>query len=331
MNTDESKARKYQLTVNNPSDHGLDHDTLKRVIAQFKGLQYWCLADEIGLETQTPHTHLYLHFRSPVRFARIKKLLPAAHIEQALGTAEENKAYVGKTGKWADDPKADTSVGGTFEEGGELPQEAGQGSRSDIAAIYELIADGKSNAEIMAETPDFAGKVNLMDKIRLDILEERYKDCFRQLSVTYIWGPTGTGKTRFVMETHGYRDVYRVTDYTHPFDRYASEPVLCLDEFRSSLPIGDMLQYLDGYPIALPARYANRVACYETVYLISNIPLTAQYRNVQDYEQETWRAFIRRIGSVIEYTASGDRIDHGSALTYIFPVEGFQLDEQLEI
>jgi len=170
-----------------------------------------------------------------------------------------------------------------------------------------------------------------MDKIRLDILEERYKDCFRQLSVTYIWGPTGTGKTRFVMETHGYRDVYRVTDYTHPFDRYASEPVLCLDEFRSSLPIGDMLQYLDGYPIALPARYANRVACYETVYLISNIPLTAQYRNVQDYEQETWRAFIRRIGSVIEYTASGDRIDHGSALTYIFPVEGFQLDEQLEI
>ena len=34
--------------------------------------------------------------------------------------------------------------------------------------------------------------------------------------------------------------------------------------------IGDMLNYLDGYPISLPARYANRVACYEEVYITAN-------------------------------------------------------------
>ena len=72
------------------------------------------------------------------------------------------------------------------------------------------------------------------------------------------------------MEAHGYSSVYRVTDYSHPFDRYAQEPVLCLDEFRSSLLIGDMLDYLDGYLLALPARYANRQVCYERVYIISN-------------------------------------------------------------
>ena len=44
---------------------------------------------------------------------------------------------------------------------------------------------------------------------------------------------------------------------------------MCFDEFRSSLLIGDMLDYLDCYPLALPARYANRQACYETVYIIS--------------------------------------------------------------
>ena len=79
------------------------------------------------------------------------------------------------------------------------------------------------------------------------------------------------------------------------------------------------MDYLDGYPLALPARYANRQACYETVYLISNIDLKEQYVNVQVKEPETWRAFLRRIHQVIEYRKDGEPIDHGPATDYIFP------------
>lgn len=118
---------------------------------------------------------------------------------------------------------------------------------------------------------------------------------------------------------NGYRNVYRISDYTHPFDRYGQEPVLCLDEFRSSLLIGDMLDYLDGYPLALPARYANRQACYETVYIISNIDLSKQYPTVQMNELATWKAFLRRIHHVVEYYDDGSSVDHGTALDYIFP------------
>ena len=315
----DTQSRKYQLTLNNPSDKQLDHDAIKDKVAQLKSAVYWCMADEVGLETQTPHTHIYIQLRSPARFSRIKKLFPDAHIEQARGSAADNKAYVQKSGKWADDLKADTSVPGTFEEWGELPDEPGQGYRTDIGAVYEMIADGMSNAEIMSANPDYAAQISRMDKIRQDILEARYRDEFRQLDVTYIFGPTATGKTRGVMEQHGYSSVYRVTDYTHPFDRYAQEPVLLLDEFRSSLMVGDMLDYLDGYPLALPARYANRQACYTTVYLISNIDLSEQYRNVQENEPATWRAFLRRIHHVVEYKADGSTIEHGNAMDYVFP------------
>lgn len=315
----DTQSRKYQLTLNNPSDKQLDHDAIKAKLAQLTSADYWCMADEVGLETQTPHTHIYIQLRSPARFSRIKKLFPDAHIEQARGSAADNKAYVQKSGKWADDSKADTSVPGTFEEWGELPDEPGQGYRTDIGAVYEMIADGMSNAEIMSANPDYAAQISRMDKIRQDILEARYRDEFRQLDVTYIFGPTATGKTRGVMEQHGYSSVYRVTDYTHPFDRYAQEPVLLLDEFRSSLMVGDMLDYLDGYPLALPARYANRQACYTTVYLISNIDLSEQYRNVQENEPATWRAFLRRIHHVVEYKADGSTIEHGNAMDYVFP------------
>lgn len=315
----DTQSRKYQLTLNNPSDKQLDHDAIKDKVAQLKSAVYWCMADEVGLETQTPHTHIYIQLRSPARFSRIKKLFPDAHIEQARGSAADNKAYVQKSGKWADDPKADTSVPGTFEEWGELPDEPGQGYRSDIAQLYHMISEGMSNAEVMASNPELAIHISRMDKIRQDILEARYRDEFRQLDVTYIFGPTATGKTRGVMEQHGYSSVYRVTDYTHPFDRYAQEPVLLLDEFRSSLMVGDMLDYLDGYPLALPARYANRQACYTTVYLISNIDLSEQYRNVQENEPATWRAFLRRIHHVVEYKADGSTIEHGNAMDYVFP------------
>lgn len=102
------------------------------------------------------------------------------------------------------------------------------------------------------------------------------------------------------MEKYGYRNVYRVTNYAHPFDNYKGEKVIVFEEFRSSLPIADMLKYLDGYPVMLPCRYADKVACYETVYLISNIPLEQQYPNVQHDEPETYAAFLRRIHAVLE-------------------------------
>lgn len=316
----DTKSRKWQLTINNPQDKGLDHDAIKRLLDLFKSCLYWCMADEIGLEAQTPHTHIFLYLKYPVLFSTVKKrFLNMAHIEAARASCRDNRNYILKEGKHADTDKAETSVPGTFEESGPVPDEPGQGARTDLEVLYYQIKEGMTNAEILEAYPASVKYINLMDKVRQDVLEARYREEWRDLDVTYIWGPTATGKTRGVMEKHGYGNVYRVTDYKHPFDRYAQEPVLCLDEYRSSLQIGDMLDYLDGYPLALPARYANRQACYEQVYIISNIDLYQQYPNVQANEPETWKAFLRRIHHVIEYRANSPPIDHGNAMEYIFP------------
>ena len=314
-----AKFVSYQLTINHPKEHHLEHDAIKEILAQMKTILYWCMADEIAT-TGTYHTHLFVHFKNQKSIGAIKEAFPPAHIEVARGTASENRDYIRKEGKYEHTDKAETRVDGTFEEWGELPENGpGQGVRTDIANVYELINMGYSNAEVMAINPNYAGQISRMDKIRQDILEAKYRDVFRELDVTYIFGPTSTGKTRGIMEKHGYGSVYRVTDYSHPFDRYAQERVMCFDEFRSSLPIGDMLNYLDGYPLALPARYAQRQACYETIYIISNIDLKEQYPNVQINEPETWRAFLRRINEVVEYSADGTTTSYGKAIDYVFP------------
>lgn len=292
-------SRKYQLTINNPVDQGFTHEVLKTTLGKFSGLDYWCMADEIGGETGTLHTHVYFASRNPVEFHTVHQRFYGAHIEVAKGSHRENRDYIRKEGKWRDDAKHETSVPGTFEESGELPTEEGKRQKQS-AAILAMLEDGKSNADILREYPSSMNHMPHIEAARQTLLEEQYRKVFRDLHVEYVWGKTGVGKTRGIMEQYGYENVFRATNYAHPFDGYAGEDVLLFDEFRSSLPIADMLKYLDGYPLMLPCRFHDRVACYTKVYVVSNIPMEKQYPNIQSEEPETWRAFLRRFQSVKE-------------------------------
>jgi len=98
------------------------------------------------------------------------------------------------------------------------------------------------------------------------------------------------------MDKYGYGNCYRVTDYKHPFDTYDGQDVIIFEEFRGGLKHGDMLNYLDGYPLLLPCRYFNRQACYTKVFIITNIPPDAQYLNVDDASRN---AFFRRITKIV--------------------------------
>lgn len=181
-----------------------------------------------------------------------------------------------------------------------------------------MVLDNMTNAEILAQNQDYILQIDKIDKVRTTILTEKYKETVRtELEVTYISGATGTGKTRGVLENNGYSNVYRVTDYKHPFDNYNGQPVIAFDEFRSSLNIKDMLLFCDIYPIELPSRYTNKFACYNKVYIISNWSLEKQYLEIQRDDVESWKAFLRRIHKVVIYEDIGKRIEYPSIKAYL--------------
>jgi len=297
----DTRSRKWQLTINNPVEKGLIHEELKLRLSNLKQLVYWCMADEVGGEEGTYHTHIYIAFSNAVRFSTLKTKFEVAHFEMARGTSQENKDYVFKEGKWFNDKKGDTNLRDTHEEYGEMPVER-QGARNDLNDLYDMIKQGMSNYDILEENPSYLLNMDKVERARQIVRENQFKDNFRDVEVVYVFGETGTGKTRGVMETYGYSNVFRVTDYEHPFDGYKGQDVIAFEEFRSSLKIQDMLNYLDGYPLELPCRYANKIACYTKVYLISNVDLKCQYESIQTEHRETWHAFLRRIKKVVEYT-----------------------------
>ncbi len=284
--------RKYQITINNPVEHGFTHEVIKTTLGTFANITYWCMCDEIGAEG-TLHTHVYFASPNPIEWLTVHQRFSGPHIEGAKGSHRENRDYIRKEGKWIDDPKHETNLPDTFEESGELPPDTDKRQKQS-EAVLAMVEDGASTLDVVRAFPSEKNHMNSIDALRQAILEEEYRNKFRELNVYYLWGKTGVGKTRFVMDKYGYENVYRVTNYAHPFDGYNCQPVILFDEFRSDLPTKDMLKYLEGYPLQLPCRYGDKVACYVTVFVISNIPMDKQYPNVQLDEPETWNAWLRR-------------------------------------
>ena len=301
-----TQSRKWLLTINNPQDHGMTHDEIIDRAQKFNP-DYFCMADEIG-ESGTYHTHLFLYSSSPMRFGTIKKRFPTAHIDRANGTVQDNRAYIRKEGKWVDTDKSETRVEGTFKEFGELPDEASEKSPK-YAKLLQCVKEGMSNKEILAIDPSFAFHLEHIDKLRQDIRFERYLTENRFIKVHYLYGDSGTGKTRSIYEKHPPEEICRITHYPArgnvQFDAYKGQSVLVFEEFHSEIPISMMLNLLDIYPLMLPARYHDRIACYLTVYITSNIPLEEQYKDIHKDKLETWNAFLRRIHTVTEFRKDG--------------------------
>lgn len=300
-----AQSRKWQLVINSSTSYGLDHATIIEKCKLFMP-RYFCLADEIA-PSGTFHTHIFIWSDSPIRFSTLKDRFPVAHIEKAYGSASENRDYITKSGKWADTDKAETSIEGSFYEFGTVPDEKEERNPVQSQLLKDLY-DGKRTAQIVEETPSLVFKVKDIDILRNTLLSERFAKEFRMVEVTYLWGASGTGKTKSIYQKYPANEICRITNYRQKgvsFDSYNGQDVLVFEEFYSQIEIAELLNYLDIYPLTLPARYQDKVACYTSVYITSNIPLTAQYVEIQLTHPETWRAFLRRIHKIIEFLPDG--------------------------
>jgi len=299
------QSRKWHITLNNLAKHGLTRDIILESL-KLLSYDYMCMCDEVS-DTGTPHTHMYVYSKSPIRFGRLKNVFPTAHIEKALGTHQENKDYITKSRKWANDKKADTNLSDTFLELGTMPPERIP-AEDKKQKLLEMIKKGMTNDEIIEEDSDYIYRIKKMDEIRQMLIAKEFATKDRAVSVTFVTGETGLGKTRDIYAEHS-GNMCRITDYRNDgrpyFDAYNGEDVLVFEEFTGQIPITEMLNYLDRYPIMLPARYQDKVACFTTVYITSNLSLYDLYPAEQITHPKTWNAFLRRISKVKEYYSDG--------------------------
>lgn len=334
----DTQSRSWTLTFQNIETTGYSLERIAEILHSIPSLIYFCAGKEIGIKTGRLHIHCYFKTLNPMKFSTLRNYTfkdADVDIQQSKGTAQENRDYCFKQGKWSGDPKEDQRLDdpNARVEWGSLPV-SHKGKRSDLQLLYDLIKEGCSNGEILAINPDYMRLLTHIDRTRLAIKIEDVKDTWRNISCSYIYGATGAGKTKdaLTIDEAGneipYSSTYRITNYKIQslWDGYnpATHDRVVFDEFHSQIDITLLLVYIDGYPnFSLPSRYSDKVATYHFVSIISNIPLEDQYKDVQRESPETWQAFLRRINRVVHYKSKDEIIKYDSVDAYLHRDEGF--------
>ena len=290
------------MTLNNPTEEDiqvlLDYtETLGSVTR--RGI--WQL--EIG-ESGTPHLQGYVYFKNPkskkgcINFWEMIFGHTKTHVEPRYKFTTCAQAWTYCTpeypGKEDDNPVTSW---------GERPIEGV--SDDPWASIMQMVKDGFSDLEIIEAWPGHGIRNRAaIGQYRLALAREKVS--WTEMDVTYISGPSGCGKTRSILydENGQYNhDVYRVTDKKHPWDGYNGQKIVLFEEFRSSYKIEEMLNWIDGHPCELPARYAPKMKLFDTVYIVSNWKFEEQYIGQQtghEGKRESFAAFKRRITTFVD-------------------------------
>jgi hypothetical protein len=306
----DTQRRKWFITINNPETHGFNREKIKKTLKNLTTITFWAMADEVGLETQTPHTHLVVYSDAPIRHSTMRKAFEdKADIEAVKSSVRDCLDYIKKEGKHAEPEGEKTSIDGTFESWGTPPPER-QGKRSDMAKLVELVEDGASDSEIRFLFPSqYLMYKNHISRLRQCMKEEKveaYKKDFRFVNVCYLYGKTGVGKSRHIAELYGYENAYRVTNYQHVWDLYDYQDIVVFEDFYGQIPLESMLNLLDGHPTSLPARYNPKtVACFTTVWFTSNDSFDELYKDVQRFNPQRYEAFARRVNNIYRMEVDG--------------------------
>jgi len=270
------RYRDWCCTLNNYTDIDLkdfyDGEILNRKSQKTtigETLKYMVVAKEVGANG-TPHLQMYLSFKNPKGLpAMIKIMGPRAHCCCRRGTHEQASDYCKKGDQPKDEWGTFSSNGpnfglkADFREYGECPQDLGQGARSDLVKIKDLIVNKAITVDQIAlDDPmlfhQYGRTLRAIEEISL-------REQWRTEKTECVWycGPTGTGKSEklFNEEGNAYNpDKFYVKDLSDKglgwWDGYKGQHTVLFDEFRGQISFDFLLRLTDKW--AMTVSYRNR-------------------------------------------------------------------------
>lgn len=238
------KSSRYCFTIHNYAEKELK--AFHKLASSLEKHHFIGYGLEIAPDTGTPHIQGYIELKSSQRFSFLHNYFPFKkdgkklkfHVEIANGTAEQNRKYVSKDGK--------------FFEFGEL---VSKGKRTDMLEIKTLIKENpKELDKIIDEKANNLQQVKFAQTIQPIYLAHRHPD--EPPTVYWIFGPTEAGKTSLVYRC--FEDVCSVSSPRWPGTGYSQNECLLFDDFRpGDLHFNEVLKIADRYPYTLERKHGH--------------------------------------------------------------------------
>lgn len=244
-------------------------------------ITYLIYGKETCPTTGRKHHQGYFELKTQMSLNAIKKKLKndTIHLEVARGTAEQNIKYCEKD--------RDVFVWGT-------PKQ--QGKRTDLQIMRELINEGKTDEEILEEVSSVQS-AKAIQTIRYMSIPRRTEKPY----VKWFWGDTGTGKTETAVKE--FNDDYDLISYRNGFViGYTGNKNVLWDEFRSQIPLHELLIMLDRYKCIINVKGGHCNFSPKNIIITSCFHPRKCYKNCD----ENINQLLRRIDEIREFKNCSD-------------------------
>lgn len=218
---------------------------------------------------------------------------PKLRKKKIKGSPQQNIDYCSKSGQ--------------FHERGRRPTGA-QGTRTDLQEAIEDIKGGKRLAELIEQHPrEFAKYPRGMLLIHQHFASVSADSYRAQLSVTYVFGPSGAGKTERVWQQFG-REPGRL--FSKPsgawFDGYEGQEAALFDDFRGDLPFHEFLRTIDKFPYKVPVKGGFIPWSPKEIFLTSTREPLQIYKNCFEKGEDPFQ-LLRRIHTIEIFGFGGQK------------------------
>lgn len=223
-----------------------------------------------------------VHYKTAQAMSRLKSDFgDTGHYEIMNGTPQQSETYCSKDS---------SHIAGPWTTG-TIPQ---QGKRNDWSGAFDDAKKGARRNDLIAARPHMAACPAGLDA--LVEAAQKPPPISRIVTVFYLWGPTGTGKTHRALMT--FPDAYIIRGPLVPgksFDQYFNEETLVLDEWDPmEWPLTLLNSLLDKWKCPLMCRYANKYARWMRVIITTN------HKPDQCYTLGLRPTFLRRLDYIEE-------------------------------
>jgi len=206
-----------------------------------KVMKYLAYAQETCPTTGKKHWQGFIGFVNDITMGGVIKRLDVGippHVEMMRGSIKSNQDYCSKQGA--------LQAFGTF------PR---QGERKDIEEFRDHIVHNEMTVDDIAINAPWMhyqyGRT--FDKIEDITMRKKFRNFMTK--GTWIWGPTGVGKSHFAFENFDPSTHYVLNINDNGWwDGYKQQYYVIINEFRGQIQLSELLDLVDKYPKTVKRR-----------------------------------------------------------------------------
>lgn len=218
--------------------NGLDFDY--QALIESGDVTYIAYGPEVCPTTGRKHHQGWMYRASPSDSVKgTAKLLNKAHVEQMFGRIDQNDEYCSK------------QTQGVLVEFGVKPK---QGERNDLKTWASLVTNGEVTVDQMAVEEPQAYHQWGRTLAKVEDVALRRKARTWMTEGTWIWGPTGTGKSKAAFADYEPSTHYVFKNDGGWWDGYTGQETVIVDDFRGEIRFGELLRLVDRWPMEVRRR-----------------------------------------------------------------------------